>query len=236
MAKKKKNRKSRPPCPDPERYTWVNTKDGGGYWRLFRGTNKEAVLNNVLQLSANITRQTNQAAKRVMHKLQPYLQHLMTGRTTMRIAGAFKKAIFEHDKMDYSHLMDLDFQKTDYPFGKLVTGYVTIKEEKGVLHANLALGNDHVKKHSSLSTGYYAEIILLFGDPDDDKGLRIDSTQSDPFFFANGKAVMECLLSIQLPPKQPWMVLLKISCLGKEVQETAKYKALKVVRVGKGSL
>lgn len=234
MAKKKKNRKSRPPCPDPKLYTWVNTRDGGGYWRLKRGTNKEAVLNNVLQLSADITRQTNQAAKRVMNKLQPFLKYLLTGRTTMRIAGAFKRAILQHDKMDYSLLKDLDFQAADYPFKKLTTGYLTMKEEKGVLYLSLTVGNKFVKQHSSLATGYYVEVILLFGDPDDDKSLRIDSTQSDTFSFSDENAIKECLLSVQLPAKQPWMVLLKVSCLGREVEDVAKYHALKVVRVGKG--
>jgi hypothetical protein len=234
MAKKKKNKKKRPPCPDPERYTWVNTRDGG-YWRLKRGTEKEAKLNSVLQMNADNTRITNLAAKRVTNKLQSFLEHLIIGRTTARIAGAIKKSLLEHNRMDYSFLEGLDFQARDYDFGKLVTALLFVKEEKGVLFVSMSLGKGQIKKHSKLATGYFAELILLFGDPGDERSLRIDSTATDVYSFDDERPSINCVLSIQLPEKQPWMVMVKVGCTGKYVENAAKYKAMKVVRVGWGS-
>lgn len=231
MAKKKKRRwRDRPPCPDPDRYYWVETSEGG-YWRRYP---EHSTLNSVLRLSADSTRPTNEAAKRVMQKLHSFVQHLMTGRTTMRIAGAFKKAILARGQMDYDFLRDFDFQAYHYPFEKLVKWGVFVKEEKGLLYVTLPQSQLSVRRHSVLATGFYAELILLFGDPGNDKTLRVDSTVSDNYSFLDKEPTRDCELSIQLPERQPWMAILKVSCLGKEVATAAKYQAMKVVRVGNG--
>lgn len=234
MPKRRKKKKQRKPLPlnyDPEKYIWVNTKEGG-HPRRKRGTVKPALLNNVLQQNATITRETNEAAKRVMGKLYPFLQYLKTGRTVVRIAGAFKKSIASNGNMDYSFLEKLDFQD-DYPFEDLAPGLLQMTIDRGLLHLHLPVGNLNVKRHSQHATGYYVEAILLFGDPAKTHTLRIDSAESRIYTFEE-EGQVPCDLSIQLPEKQPWMVLLKVSCTGRYVEDIAKYKALKVVKVGKG--
>lgn len=234
MPKRRKKKKQRKPLPlnyDPEKYIWVQTKEGG-YPRRKRGTVKPAQLNNVLQQNAVITRETNEAAKRVLGKLYPFLQYVKTGRTIVRIAGAFKKAIAQNGQMDYTFLKDLDFQD-DYPLSDLFKGLVNPREEKGILTLHMSVGDVNVKRHSNHATGYFIEFILLFGDPAAAHELRVDSSESRTYTFGEGNFI-DCDLSIQLPEKQPWMVLLKISCTGRYIEDVAKYRALKVVKVGKG--
>ncbi|WP_315818476.1 hypothetical protein [Paraflavitalea speifideaquila] len=161
MAKKKKRRwTDRPPCPDPDRYSWVETIEGG-YWRRKR----EPILNSVLQMNANNTRITNEAASRVMVKLQPFTQDLLLRRTMAKMAGAFKKSMAANNRMDYTNLNSLDFQESEYKMAKLYKGSWMVKEEKGVLYINVRLGTLNIRRHSPLATGYFAEIILLWGDP-----------------------------------------------------------------------
>ncbi|WP_162915750.1 hypothetical protein [Paraflavitalea soli] len=118
---------------------------------------------------------------------------------------------------------------------KLYKGGWHVKIEKGMLHLSVQLGTEAVRQHSGLATGYFAEIILLWGDPGDAQSLRVDNTVSETFSFgAQGPKVHTIVLSIQLPVRQCWMAMLKLSCTGRYVEEVAKYHAMNVVRVGKG--
>jgi|GEM_PF-1091865 len=232
MAKKRKKTKmkDRPPCPDPEKYTWVETREGG-YWRKKR----EAQVNKVLQFLADNTKGTNEAASRVLAKLQPFTQHLLLRRTMAKMAGAFKRSLLMGDRMDYTHLADLDLQGSDYAMTKLFKGGCHVKIERGILHLGLQLGTETVRQHSPLATGYFAEVILLWGDPGDAKSLRVDNTVSESFSFGKeGPKIHSIVLSIQLPARQPWIAMLKLSCLGEYVEDMAKYHAMKVVKVGNG--
>ncbi|NII24861.1 hypothetical protein HB364_07220 [Pseudoflavitalea sp. X16] len=230
--KKKKRRKLPPLDYDPQKYDWVNTREGG-YPRRKKGTVKPVKLNNTLQKNVELTRPTNEAAKRVMAKLYPFLQYLKLGRTVVRIAGRFKKSINKNGQMDYTSLEGLDFQD-DYRLADTAWGLVSVREKAGVLYLLFPVGNMHVKKHSSLATGYYVEFILLSGSPEKENVLRIDSTESRLYTFEE-EGNVDCHLSMQLPEKEPWMALLKVSCtFEKEVADTPKYYGLKVVKVGKG--
>lgn len=230
--KRKKNRPKLPPLNyDPQKYDWVNTREGG-YPRRKKGTVKPVKLNNALQFNAGLTRPTNEAAKRVMAKLYPFLQFLITGRTTVRIAGAFKKSISQNGYMDYAFLEGLDFQDR-YKLEETAWGMPTMTEKEGVLYVHLPVGDRCVKKHSSMAVGYYVELILLSGHPDQENGLRIDSTESRLYTF-NEEGIVDCHLSIQLPEKEPWMALLKVSCTSdREIIDAAKYYGLKVLKVGR---
>jgi hypothetical protein len=137
--------------------------------------------------------------------------------------------------MDYTHLAGLDFQGSDYAISELTKGGWFVKIEKGLLHLSVDLGSANVRQHSGLATGYFAEIVLLWGDPGDAKSLRVDNTVSESFLFGEeGPKIHTIVLSIQLPARQPWMAMLKLSCIGEYVEDAAKYQAMKVVKVGKG--
>ncbi len=169
-----------------------------------------------------------------MARLYPFLQYLTTGRTVVRIAGGFKKSIAQNGHMDYSMLEELDFQD-EYSFDDTANGLVTTKEDKGVLRLHIHVGNHCVKKHSGLATGYYLEAILLYGDPAEANTLRVDSVESRLYSFEEETRVIDCNLSLQLPEKECWMVLLKVSCvLDREIAGTSKYHGMKVVKVGRG--
>ncbi|WP_315818475.1 hypothetical protein [Paraflavitalea speifideaquila] len=65
--------------------------------------------------------------------------------------------------------------------------------------------------------------------------MRVDSTVSESFpFGAGAQKLHDVVLSAQLPVKDHWMAILKLKCLGKDVEHAAKYQAMKVVKVGKG--
>ncbi len=234
MSKKRKPKKKKynKLNYDPEKYDWVNSKEGG-YPRRKKGTVKPVTLNNVLRFNAAVSRPTNEAAKRVLSKLYPFLQYLMLGRTVVKIAGAFKKSLAQSEHMDYSFLQGLDFQP-DYTLQDIVNELLRIVEKDGVLYVDFPAGTAFVKKHSSLPTGYYVELILLHGDPAQENALRVDSVESRLFSFEE-TGYVECKLSMLLPEKEPWMVLVKVSCMmGRGMATTGKYYALKVIRVGKG--
>ncbi|MDF2193560.1 hypothetical protein [Paraflavitalea sp. CAU 1676] len=226
----------RPPCPDPGRYTWVQKRNGQGYWRLNRGTVKPATLNAVCRLNADNTAITNQAAKRVLAKLIPFTLPLLIRNSVSYIAGSFKRSLLVSEKMNYSDLVDFDFQEEDYAFNSLVKGRYQIAIIDDMLHLSIGLGKGAVKRHSKLAEGYSVELIILFGDPASDKTLRVDSTASEVYEFddKDNPKLFNCLLSLQLPAKKPWMAMLKVSCAGRYVDEVAKYHAMKVVKVGNG--
>jgi len=229
----------RPPCPDPLRYIWVEKRDGSGYWRLKRGSIKPATLNKVFQANADNTAVTNEAARRVLARLAPFLQHVLLRRTVVHLAGSFKRSLLLNGRLDYSDLADFDFQEEDFDFKKLVKGHVQTKVTKDMLHMAIGLGKGAVKRHSKLAEGYTVELILLFGDPGSDKSLRVDSTASELYHFEEEDnpypRTFHCKLSIQLPAKKPWMALVKVSCTGRYAEEMPKYKAMKVVEVGFGA-
>ncbi|WP_276479852.1 hypothetical protein [Paraflavitalea pollutisoli] len=207
-------------------------KDGTGYWRK---NNTNRPLNAAMQASAAHTAVTNEAAKRVAARLLPVTSCLNTGSLITKMAGAFKKSLLQYGEMNYDHLRKLDFQPDDYTFSKLAKGHLQEHIENGRLHLSITVGGKSVTKHSKLPTGYWVELILLWGDPGSDKELRVDSITSDTYRFDEGKgAYTNCLLAIDLPERQAWMAMVKVTCSGNDVESSPKYNAMKVLRVGHG--
>lgn len=228
--RKKKKPGNRPPPTDGAH--WVIKKDGTGYWRK---NCKNRPLNAVMKRNSGNTAITNEAAKRVAARLQPFIIHLYTGSMIAKMAGAFKRSLSLFGEMNYDHLRKLDFQPDDYPFSKLAKGYIQSQIENGRLQMSIAVGGNSVKKHSQLPTGYWVELILLWGDPGSDKELRVDSTTSHTYSFKEGEnAYADCLLAIDLPERQAWMAMVKVTCTGNDVEDMPKYNAMKVLRVGFG--
>lgn len=229
---KKRRSQDRPPPPVPG-YHWVQRSDGSGHWRK---DNRNRPLNVAMKKNAAYTAATNLAAKRVMERLRPFIAHLLCGKVSARLAGAFKKSMVQNGAMDYTHLQTLDFQQADYPFQLLATGTPQVHLRNGRLHLSLGVGVDLVKRHSKLAKGYVVELIILFGDPAGEKSLRVDSIASLPYSFEEAlTSFPDCQLSIDLPAEQPWMAMVKVSCTGKEIESSPKYTGMKVLRVGWGT-
>lgn len=204
-----KKKKLLPPCPDPDKYILVNTKEGP-HWRKKRGTVKEAKLNTVFAKNVSNSKVASPAAKRIVQKLRPFMQELNTGRLTAKVAGALIQAINEHGKPDFSFMDLLDIH--DPSLDKLLYVRVTVNGHKGEIKITIPIGPCTLLPKNKQATDYYFEAILLLGDVTKDNGLRIDSVIS-PLYPIKSSMESTCELSLQLPvTSHPWMVLLKASC------------------------
>jgi hypothetical protein len=235
MSKRKPYKKrSARENPDPERYILVETKEGS-YFRLKRGLNKPAVLNAAYQQSSDSTMVCSPAAKRMAVLLRKPLQGLGPGRLIARFTGLLRKAFHQKGIVDFSFFGDYDFQR-DHPLDALLQVPYQCHEKDGVVHVQIPVEKRSVKKHNSLVTEYYFDLVLLYGDASKDDGLRVDSVTSPPYSYATTKK-STCTLSLALPEKeQPWMVMLKISSLeGNELAHHPRHYGMKVVMHGNDS-
>lgn len=233
MPKKRKFNPRIPPCPgDPEKYTLVRGKYGY-YWRRNRGTVKPAVLNEVLSRSAAITGKTNHAAKHMMSLLAVFTQHMALGTNTTEVGGAFKRAYLQDGRMDFRFMHEIVFQGKEYPIHKLFKGHVYPKIERGCLQLQVGVGGPNVKAPSRHAAGYRLTAILLYGDPSKERGIKIETEESDLYSFQE-KSLVEWKVSMVLPAKnRPWVVLLYIGCKMRDsLPAGPRYHAMWVVKAG----
>lgn len=237
MARKNR-KKDDPPSPpaDAAGYVLVRTKERV-YWRRKRGTIKKATLNSSFKRNAAITAITSPAAKRIYVKLDQFLHRLATGRFIANVSARLRKALKQTGELDFSFMMDYEIQPW-YPLGKLLNRPYTITENKNEFIIRIPIKENTVKRHNKQVSDYYFEAILLWGQPDKSKGLKVDSDTSPLYRFGEEKP--ECRLTITQPTqKLPWMILLKLSCHeGNNPAHMARNYGMKVVKVGqtKGKL
>ncbi|MCU7547529.1 hypothetical protein OCK74_00310 [Chitinophagaceae bacterium LB-8] len=230
MAKKRSNRVSTPPPPDGSQYILVKTKEGS-FWRRKRGSVKPAPVNDVLARNAEASKVTGPAAKRIVDKLRPYLRGLRTGRLTVRVIGALRKALNRKGIIDFTFLDGMELQP-EHPFNKLVLDPYKVEQADRSLHISIPIGKGRVKQLNGIVTDYYFEAIVVQGDATKDSGLRVDSVESKVYSIEADQKL--CELSVDLPAqKGPWMLLLKISSLeGNEMAVHPRHYAMKVVKTG----
>jgi hypothetical protein len=228
--KKKWGRRDIPPCPDPEQYILVKTAERP-YWRRKRGSVKPAVLNTAFAANAANTKLTSPATVRLLERLRPYLTGLTTGRLKVQVEGGLRKALNADGNMNYRFLEGLDLQPR-YPLPNLLRDTPKVVVAEGFVQTVLDLEGGAVKRHSPLVTHWWAEAVLVWGDPLSD-GLRVDSTESPLYAFAD-TSLTECRLEMDLPAVgHPWMLLLKVSCLeGHELAVSSRHYGMRVVKAG----
>jgi hypothetical protein len=230
MKKKKKvGKRSIPYCAEPEKHVLVETRECY-YWRLKRGSLKEAELNEALARNVDIARVSGPAARQVVQVLRPFFKGLEPGRITLRISNGLAKAVKEKKQLDYSFLKGMEVQR-EYGLGLLLLNdyQVMVKDDKVELVVTIT--EDCVKRYNRLVSHYYLEAVLVSGEPAG--SLRVESTDSKLYGFDEG--VQEsCVLQLPLPrPGVPWMLFLKVSCLeGNEMAMHTKHYGMKVVEVG----
>lgn len=229
MPGKKKNYSKRPPCPDPEEYIWVETKEGG-HWR--RKRRKDAPLNRSLSANVSATEIVSPAVKRIRNKLEEYTRKLDTGRIHGRLSGLLSKTYKEKGQIDFSALSGFEFQK-DYPLDQLLLTQYQVNKGADFIELLIRVKDGVVKKHNTLVTDFYFEAILLYGDAIADETLNVEYAVSKPYTFKN-TATDDCKLVLPLPVKnEPWMLMLKVSCLeGNEMASHVKHYGMRVVEVG----
>jgi hypothetical protein len=225
-----KNKKPLPPCPDPDKYILVTTKEGR-FWRRKRGTVKPAILNTVFEKNVQNSKVASPAARRIVQKLQPYLFDLSTGRLIARIAGALIKSINEKGYPDFTYLQDVDLHQP--PLSRLLMSGPIVDVIANNLKLFIPIEQHTIQKRGNRVTDYYFEAILLYGDMTADNGLRIDSNVSPLYSFTN-QPPTEWILSMPLPAAHyPWMVLLKASCIeDNALSGSARQFGMQVVMVG----
>ena len=101
----------KPPCPDPDNYIWVETKEGS-FWRKKRGTVKKATLNLRYQQSNDHMKISSPAANRIVRALRPYLTGLDVGRLSARITGKLTQSLNETNSLAFTNFAGLGIQKT----------------------------------------------------------------------------------------------------------------------------
>ena len=218
-----------PPCPDPDTYIWVTTKEGS-YWRRKRGTNKQAVLNKKYQLSSNYMKISGPAASHLVAVIRPYLQGLLPGRLTARLSGKLRKALNETGTLHYDYLKGLDLQP-EHPINKLLPEPMKVERNGNMLTISILIHEATVKRYSRLVTDYYFELILMQGDAMSLPSLDITVVESR-LFPISSRNEKPCRLEMPVPDKN-WIALLKVSCLeGKELAAASRNYGMKVVEVG----
>jgi hypothetical protein len=221
-----------PPPPSPDgQYVWVKTKEGS-FWRKKRGSYRRAVLNEAYQRSSEATKICSPAASRIVRRLHPYLTGLQTGRLTVRICGRLRKALNEKGRLCFSYLKGLDMQQ-EYPLEKLLKVGVRVEQDARELRVSVPVNVYTVKRHSEAVSAYYFELILLWGDAGNDKGLWVDVVDSVVYRIGEDYG-RECRLSLVLPPEgETWVVLLKVSCIeGKDLAMAPRNYGMKVLACG----
>jgi hypothetical protein len=203
----KRNSNYLPPCPDPEKYILVRTKEGE-FWRRKRGTVKPARLNLVFAQNVSNSKVASPAAKRIIQKLRPWLQDLNTGRLTARLAGLLIKTINLKGYADFSLLKGFEFQHP--PLRSLLRAGVTVVVKDSCIMLSISLLAGSMARRGDLVTDFYFEAILVYGDLTADNGLRVDSTISRLYSFEEEGGFV-CELELDLP-EGAWMVILKVVC------------------------
>ena len=134
--------------------------------------------------------------------------------------------------VDYGLLKGFEFQ-ADHPLEKILQSRYTIVQEGRNLIIQVPVRNGTLKQHNNLVTHFYFEGILLYGDALLEGSLQVEYAVSKPYDFID-TVTEDCKLVLQLPEKgQPWMLLLKVSCLeGNEMAAHPKHYGMKVVEVG----
>lgn len=222
-----------PPCPDPERYVRVDTREGS-FWRRKRGTVKTAALNGQLLANRNAMMVLMPVASRLLRYLEPYTRELRKGRITLRTARHWLPGYKKEGRARYRALEGLDLQP-DAPLDHLLTAPCTVSEAGTVLRLGIALEKISPKAQNNLVTHYYLEAILLHGDCMAHEAPDVSSTTSALYAYGE-KPAGPCVLELpQAPAGEPWMLLLKLCSLeGGELAAHYKHYGMKIVKCGDG--
>ena len=220
-----------PPPPPSGQYVWVKTKEGG-YWRTKRGSYRPARLNEAYLQTSNAMKISAPAASRIMRRLSPYLGRLDTGRLNARISARLRKALKDKGKLCLSYLDGMDMQPQHH-LEKLLHAHAQVKVDAQEIVVTIPVKEYTITRHSGIVTAYYFELILLWGDAGCEKGLRVEEVDSAVYRIEEDYS-SDCRLSLVLPPEgQPWMALLKVSCIeGRELAAAPRNYGMKVVGCG----
>jgi hypothetical protein len=217
-----------PPCPgNPEDYVLVKSKEGL-HWRKKRGTVKPAQLNTAFEANASAMKIVSPAAKQIAGALRHYLHGISTGRLNVRIGNALRRSLKEQKQLRLCYLKGIELQ-AEHPMDDMLTTRYNVFVQPKTVRVEITIARDSIKPLNKLTTHYYFEAVLLYGDINKEKGLKTESIES-PLYAVGDKAKTVCVLKLDLPKKEDWCLILKLSSLeGNELAGHTKHYRMKVV-------
>lgn len=218
-------------APDPQQYILVHTKEGI-FYRRRRGKVKPALLNDACRQRADGMKLSSPAAKRLRMCLSPLFRGLTVGRVNAGFGEQLKQAFLLKGRFDFSFFTGYEFQK-EHPLDSLLLVPYTVRVDGGAVWVRIPPDAKAVKAKSGLVSHYYFDLVLVSGDAGHDDGLSVDCVSSALFAF-DTRYEQGCQLSLSLPEGgEPWMLLLKISCLeGNELAYHPRHYGMRVVAAG----
>jgi hypothetical protein len=145
------------------------------------------------------------------------------------VSAHFRKTWTENGRIDFSDLAGYDFQP-EHTLEALLRTYYHLEQDGNLYSIRCELYSKTAKLHHSKATGYYFELMLLSGNPINPFSLRME-TEISSLYAMN--TVDTCRLNMQVPEDQPWMLMLKMSCLeGNELAKSSRHYGMKVIAVG----
>jgi hypothetical protein len=223
-----KYRKPLPPCPDPDLYQLIKTKEGS-FWRRKRGTVKPAKLNNTFAKNVQAMKIVSPVAATIVNGLFKYIQGLTTGRLSSRICANLLKHYNATKQISFTPLTNMDIQP-QYPLAKLIfTQYACSIKEKQI-ELEVKAYPEAIKKQNNLLTEYFFELILVEAVGESFNKIQSNYVVSKPYYF-NANYFEGCVLTLPIPKSSiNWMVLFKISCTeGNEMALHSKHYAMKII-------
>jgi len=226
-----------PPCPDPERYQLVRTKEGE-FWRLKRGLKKPAILNNRLQENSDLVKQTSTAGSRIYGALQPFAEDLALHRIFNKIITLLRGGLKRNGHLNVSVLRGLDLQK-DYPLRRLLRGGFQWHHDKEKhvfgFRIDIPERGGAILRQNKIMSAYRFIIILVHGNPGEDGGMQLKSVMSKNYSFEGDGVAGECLLELPYTPEPgQWLFCLRAECLQEgKVAPHPKSRALQVLDGGR---
>jgi hypothetical protein len=91
-----------------------------------------------------------------------------------------------------------------------------------------------MKAQNRLATEFYFELVLLYGDANEEWGLRTENVESQLYVYGE-KTKKVCVLELDLPEQEDWCVILKVSSLeGNQLAVHPMHYRMRVVEGGGG--
>jgi hypothetical protein len=185
-------------------------------------------LNAGFSASVEATKIVAPACKRILTALQPYLRGLDTGRLNNRLSNPLRQSLAQKKRLELSYLKGIELQR-DHPLEDMLKVPYKIIIDKKNVSIEIAIEKDTVKPFNRLVSDYYFEAVLLYGDVNKAKALKTETVES-ALYPIYSKAKTKCVLSVSLPKKEDWCLLLKLSSLeGNEMAVHPKHYRMKVV-------
>lgn len=221
------DRRSLPPCPDPDHYVLVNTKEGL-FWRR-RRSKARTVRNAVFQANEELMKRCSPAAKRLLTALAPF----RSGFETWRVQAHFTQLVRKGMKERYfsnTSLKGAELQKS-YRLDHLLKSSITVMQLGYSITVQVPIRAIDIYRHTPQVTHFYLEALLVTGDLLVDAPLEVKTVASPTYAYDN---LPTTTCSLQLPLNgKPWILLLKFCSLeGSEPASEARHFGMKVIEIG----